>query len=215
MAQPGLDDNSLLTMGGPGSAPNLEDESVSGFTDQLTIDDPSLTGSAGSLQFHFLLTGTENFLATAPAESSMTVSADFIDSGGTDVFEFSKNSSGAVTGSDFLGVPETVTVPFVFGTPFSFSLDVDIQGFLDLSGSGVASTSGTFSTTAGTSNVMALVGDDPFAVSDYSAHSASGADYFTAVPEPAAFPLAALAFATLTLPRIRRRPPKCLQHLEP
>jgi len=208
-AQPGLLNNSILTMGSTGGPLSLEDESVSGFSDQLTINSPGLTGSSGSLQFHFLVSGTEAFSATAPGASSITAIADFAGpSGLTDDLQFTKESNGTTVGTDFLGVPETVTVPFTFGDPFTISLEIDIQAYADdLSGGGAASSSGTFSTTASTSNVVALVQGAEVPATDYSSRSASGANYFTIlpIPEPAGLPLT--AFPALALLAMWRRKP--------
>ena len=208
-AQPGLLNNSILTMGSTGGALSLEDESVSGFSDRLTINSPGLTGSSGSLQFHFLVSGTEAFSATAPGASSITAIADFAGpSGLTDDLQFTKESNGATIGTNFLDVPEMVIVPFTFGDPFTISLDIDFQAYADdLSGGGAASSSGTFSTTASTSNVMALVEGAEVPATNYSAHSASGANYFTIlpIPEPAGIRLA--AFSTLALLAMWRRKP--------
>ena len=62
-AQPGLVQNALLTTLPSGSSSSYATESVSGFSDILTITDSALTGNNGSLQFHFLFSGAE--IATA------------------------------------------------------------------------------------------------------------------------------------------------------
>ena len=205
-AQPGLMDNSIFTHGASGmSATSYENETVSGFSDQLTITDPSLTGSSGTLEFHFLVTGTEAFAAVTPSVSLLTVSASFTAPGASDNLFYSKDSSGNIVGTDFLGVPQTVVVPFVFGTPFTIDLTTDFTGLVeDLTGGGDATVSGTFSTTASTDNVKSLVSTLPN--SSFTQKSASGATYFSivSVPEPNGLLLAMAGLVALPFLKLRR-----------
>jgi hypothetical protein len=214
-AQPGLMGNSIMTTGSAGeSSTSFQNESLSGFKDTLTINSPGLTGSSGTLQFNFTIDGTETFAAAAPALSSITTSATFTASGSpgaTDDLSFTKDSSNNVTGTDFLGVLQTVTVPFVFGTPFTIDLTVDITALVEgLTGPGSAMASGTFSTTASTDDVTALVASAPQGLSDFTSQSASGEDYFTpltSIPEPNGLLLAIAGLGALPLLKMRRRRP--------
>jgi len=203
-AQPGSTEDTLLAMG-LAEMTGFENETVSGFSDELTITGPGMTGSSGSLEFHFLVNGSDTITALAAGSASLTGSADFTGPGGLlDDLSFTENSAGVVTsGANFLGVPETVVVPFVFGTPFTFSLQVSFTGLV----SGNAMVSGSFSTTASTSNVMALFAGEPISASDYSANSASGVNYFAVspVPEPDELILAMAGLAALPLLRRWRR----------
>jgi hypothetical protein len=207
-SQPGLAGNSILVTLPAGSLASFEIESVSGFSDVLTINDPSLTGKSGTVQFNFLVSGTEIATASTPGYSSITATADFTSPGLTDDLSFTKDSNGTITGTDFLGVQETATVPFVFGTPFTVALQIDISGLVEgLSGGGSATTSGTFSTTSSTSDVVALVAGNPAQVTGFNEQSASGATYLSPdfVPEPDGVILAMAGLAVLPLLRIRRR----------
>jgi hypothetical protein len=200
-ARPGSMENALLTSGSP--AGSLSDETVSGFSDKLTIIDPALTGSSGTLDFNFEVSGAPVFSATLPGVSSLTASASFTAPTVTDDLAFTENSSGIVTsGSDFLNEPQTVVVPFTFGTLFTISLDLDFLGTVT---GGTAMVSGTFLTVASTDDVMSAVTLLP--ASGYSTKSASGANYFTtsAVPEPESLYLALAGLAALPLLGIRRR----------
>jgi hypothetical protein len=100
-------------------------------------------------------------------------------------------------------------VDFVFGTPFTISLDIDITALVQgLTGSGSAMASGTFSSTSSMDHVMSAVLQSPLTPSSYTASSASGANYFTttAVPEPGGMLLVLAGLAALPLAgRWRRR----------
>jgi hypothetical protein len=217
MAQPGSMDNAIETIASAGgSSTTYQNESFSAFTDKLVITDPALTGDPGTLDFNFEVNGTENFSATSPGYSSITASADFTavsTSTVTDDFSFTKDSTGTVTaGSDFLGDPETVVVPFTFGTPFTISLKVDITGLVEgLTGSGAAMVSGSFTTTAGTSDVTSSVQDSLLPSAGYSEKAASGQNYASqvtplTVPEPDCPVLAIAGITAVSVLALRRRP---------
>jgi hypothetical protein len=218
-AVPGLLQNALLTSASSGgAASSYQNESVSGFSDKMTISDSALTGTPGSLVFHFTVTGTEGFSAASPATSSITASADFTGPSTIDDLSFTKYSDGSTAGTNFLGIPEMVTVPFVFGTPFTLTLNIDFTALVSgLSGSGSAMASGTFSTVASTDSVMSTVIGSPLAASSYTAKTASGANYFKTggsplllpVPEPNEIYLALAGLAALPLlgRRFRSRRP--------
>jgi len=201
-AQPGELTNAFLTIASSvASAITFQNESVTGFTDELTINGPGMTGSAGTLDFNFLVSGSGAFSSTAPASSSLTAIADFASTSATDILTYTQNSDGSSSGADFLNVPETVAVPFTFGKPFSISLTLDFRGLVNAATSGSASVSGSFTTTAGTSDVTALALEKP--LSSYTTDSASGVNYFSnsiaAVPEPGTAGLLAVAAAGLIL----------------
>jgi len=209
-AQPGSMENSIMTKGSAGeSSTAFQNESVSGFSDTFTINDPALIGTSGTMEFNFLVNGTESFTATAPAISSITTAATFTGPGGPDDLSFTEQSPGVVTsGSDFLGMEQTVNVPFIFGTPFTIDLTVDITALVEgLTGSGSAMTSGSFSTLAGEGTVTPAVLDSPLPASSYTVKSASGANYLTVtpVPEPDGLFLAMAGLAALPLVKMWRR----------
>jgi hypothetical protein len=208
-AQPGELTNAFLTIASSvASAITFQNESVTGFTDELTINGPGMTGSAGTLDFNFLVSGSGAFSSTAPASSSLTAIADFASTSATDILTYTQNSDGSSSGADFLNVPETVAVPFTFGKPFSISLTLDFRGLVNAATSGGASVSGSFTTTAGTSDVTALALEKP--LSNYTADSASGVNYFNSdvqpqfIPEPGEIALLGAA-GVFIIPFLRRK----------
>ena len=211
-AQPGYMTNAVSTAAGAGlGSTGFQDETQSDFKDTLTIVDPALTGLSGTLDFNFLVSGTFSFTAAVPATSSITADATYTGPGGPDDLTYTKRSDGSSSGTPFLGVEQTVVVPFVFGTPFTFDLDVDFLGDVQGLTSGSSSVTGTFSTTASTDNVISLVTLSP--ASGYTANSASGANYFTNaaaapqfVPEPGDVSLVLAGLAGLAaFPFLKRR----------
>jgi len=209
MAQPGLLQNSILAASSFGALTSFETQSVSSFNDTLTISNPLYTGQPGTLAFSFLLTGTENFSAVLPGESSLTLSATVTGLTPPQSLTFSTNSLGVTSGTPFLDTLESFSIPFTFGDPFHFGLQIDVTALDSTPSSGaVALTSGTFATTVSTGAVTALVEGVPQLADNSSVHTASGATYFDAlpIPEPDPIPLVALSLlASLGLLRPRRR----------
>ena len=212
VGQPGLAQNTILVIGSGGTIDAVKNESVSGFSDKFTIDNPALTGSSGTLSFDFTVNGTESFAVTPPGSEMITATADFTGPGPTSDDLTVTRTNGVVTsGSDFLGKPQMVTVPFVFGTPFTMTLDINITALVaGLSSGGSAMVSGSFSTVATISDVTAAIQQEPLSALDYSVDTASGASYISgdpalqSIPEPSSLFFAMAGLAVFPILRKRR-----------
>jgi hypothetical protein len=209
-ANPGLLQNSLLATAAGGALSSFETESVSSFSDSMTISNPLYTGQPGTLAFSFLLTGADAFSAVLPGKSSLTLAATVTGLAAPDTLTFTTDSLGVTSGTPFLGTSESFNIPFTFGTPFKFGLEIDLTGLVsNLSPGASALTTGTFSTTASTGAVTALVLNVPHLVTNFTARTASGVNYAPSIqtlpiPEPAPIPLIAASLFAL-VPFLRRR----------
>jgi hypothetical protein len=123
---------SRVFMDGPGA---LNGSSTASFEDIWTVSHPALTGTQGTMQLGFALSGLTTVLDTGGGtvtDDSFASIALRVDIGTTpaNVLNFSSSlGSGATSFSGVTGSP-TVTVPFTFtyGTPFDIRVDLRTFG---------------------------------------------------------------------------------------
>ena len=181
------------------------------FADTVTINAPGLTGQSGSLTYSFTLDGP---LTANGATVDQEVFVDYgwgADAGDGSIpsmnFYFDFNGMRSLTGFSggtnglFVGVEQTETINFTYGTPFDFWLNIRARS--DITTSEPGSVSATLSLTdwSGFENLM--VGGSP--VANATVTSVSGNDWTQPVPEPSTAALLVAGCGLAMAHRRRRR----------
>lgn len=193
------------------------------FRDDFLFESAGRAGTTGTVQIKFTVDGT---LAVARnssqgyvsgIDSTVRANADYTFKGGTNGPAFSKSESlrtdayataqgvAAHTGSPFLGIEQTYTIPFTFGTVLEgvelrINSNAQAIGRPDFSSSAVAD----LSHTANWGGFGELRDASGTLLTDYTFTSGSGFDFtqsITAVPEPSSMILGMIGCSAIALRR--------------
>jgi len=163
--------------------------------DDLIINAPGLTGTAGTLMVSVAVKGT------GVGTESANVNTFWQDSVGSDTQLHTSNSQVTSSGTVNTTFTFTIGAKFHYGSPFSFGVTMNVLDAIGLE----SLTTGDFLHTG------LLTGLQPFdsssnAVSGATFSSASGTSYSTAgvVPEPGSMGMLGVAVLMLSLWRVRR-----------
>ncbi|HEX8254591.1 MAG TPA: LamG-like jellyroll fold domain-containing protein [Thermoanaerobaculia bacterium] len=175
------------------------------FTDDFLIDAPGLTGTPGTLTLRFTIDGALSCTAGSPEISGSSYArADFYltkDGGNVALMKQSVDGNGEPLpleySGTFLGIPQTATVQFTYGTPFQIGLEIRANAVvynhqsLDYSRySAYARADLAHTATWGGFEAVRDAGGN--AVTNYSFSSSSGTNYTQSIVPQCATPSTAL-----------------------
>jgi hypothetical protein len=157
------------------------------WQDSITVDAPGLSGQAGTLTVQFTIDGSltasgqfanESLRPYAAAEFTFTRDGWTILEGYQAVY-----SDGWTPGTPFLGQPQTATFNFVFGTPFEIKLFIETVARA-YTYQHSADAEGDLANTATWGGFVAVKDSNENLITNFTASSASGANYAHAIVPP-------------------------------
>lgn len=188
--------------GGDGTFGNA----IARFEDDFLFTAEGMEGESGLYTFLVDVDGTlsSNYL-TAPlyedsqayAYASLSVLQNGSGVYSATMYEY---ANGATTGTNFLDAPVSISVPFIFGTPFTLRVGLQVQttAYALFGGESVADFDHTL-VWGGVASVTS--GGNP--VTGYSLSSTSGTNYLSPIPEPTSAALIVLTGLVIGFRRSR------------